>query len=111
LTTLSLSETYNLSKLDAIRAIIEECLVKHGMLKIDSHSSDKGTILESSREGFSLRITLREEKMTREDSRYFQGQPKVKIEIVASSDDDKKLKDLVEEFRYCVLIRAMRAGG
>jgi hypothetical protein len=93
--------------------IIKECLAKYGIVKIDFHSTDEGTVLESSREGLSLRITLREGMITREDSQFFHGQPKVMIKTVASSssDDDKKLQETINEFRYCVLIRAARGGG
>jgi hypothetical protein len=83
------------------------------MLKIDFQSTDEGTILESSREGLTLRITLREATITMEESQFFHGRPKVKIEIVASSssDDEKILQETINEFRYCVLIRAARGGG
>jgi len=113
LATISFTETYNLYKLDKIQPIVEECLVKLGMPKIDSHISEQETVLESSSGGLSLRVTLRERTISREDSQYFRGQPKVLIEIIGSSnsDDSKKLQGLINDFRYCVLIRAARGGG
>jgi len=111
LATLSFSETYNLFKLDEIRAVIEECLAKHGMPKIKTLPSEEGVILEASGGKLSMRIKLRQETIGNEGRGYFKGQPRVKIEFTASSHDEKNLAESIDRFRYCVIIRTSRGGG
>ena len=109
--TLSFSETYNLFRLNEIRAIIEECLAKHGMPKIQPLTSEEGVVLEASGDKLSMRITLRQETIGSEGRGYFKGQPRVKIEFAASSHDENSLAESIDRFRYCILIRASRGGG
>lgn len=109
--TLSFSEIYNLFKLDEMRDIVKECLVRLGMSEINFLSSDEGAILEASRKEFTIRITLTEEKIGEEGSGFFQGQPRVKIEALASSENEKNLAESIDELKYCILIRAARGGG
>jgi hypothetical protein len=111
LATISFSEVYNLFRLGEIRAVIEECLVKHGMPKVKTISSQETVMLNASGEKLSMRITLREETIGKEGSGFFQGQPRVKVEVVASSSEKGNLEETIDRFRYCVLIRTSRGGG
>lgn len=109
--TFSFSETYNLFRLDEMVAIVKECILKLGALETSDLSSGKVATLEVSGKEFIMKITLREEKIGKESSGFFQGQPRVKIESVASSDNEKNLAESIDKFRYCILIRAARGGG
>ncbi len=109
--TASFSETYNLFGFQEMLAIIKECILKLGAPKIDTFSLEKGAILEISRKDVSMRITLREEKIGKEGIVPLRGQPKVRIEIAASSDNGEILANSIEEFKHCLFIRAARGGG
>ncbi len=109
--TLSFSEIYNLFRLEEMRAIIEECLARLGMPEINSLPSDKVLVLNSSTEELAIRVTMKEEIIGGEERSYFPGRARVRIEVAASSDDDKALAKSIDVFRYCVLIRATRGGG
>jgi hypothetical protein len=111
LATLSFSALYNLFEVEEMLAIIKECVLKLGISEINTVPMEKGVTLEVLRKDISMRITLRKEKISKEGSGFFQGQPKVKIKAVASSDNEKNLAKSIDEFKYCILIRAARGGG
>jgi hypothetical protein len=111
LATASSSETYNLFRFQEMLAITKECILKLGASKIDTFPLEKGAILEVSRKDVSMKITLREETIGKEGIVLLRGQPRVRIEIAASSDKVEILAKSIEEFKHCLFIRAARGGG
>jgi hypothetical protein len=92
-------------------AIVKECIDRLGTLETNALSSGKVATLEVSGKELTMKITLREETIGKKCSGFFEGQPRVKIEAVASSDNDGSLTESIDEFKYCILIRAARGGG
>jgi hypothetical protein len=111
LTSASFSEIYNLFRFQEMLAIIKECILKLGASKIDTFSLEKGAIIEVSRKDLSMKITLQEETIGKGGTALLRGQPRARIEIVASSDSNETLAKSIEEFKRCLFIRAARGGG
>jgi len=111
--TLSFSKTYNLFKLHEILRFIKECLLSLEISRTNIHSLDKEVILNVVRKDFSMKISLSEGVLGVEGLKIFQGQPKVKVEVVVSSDDQKTVIKLVEKFKQCLFrkVAVSKAGG
>lgn len=109
--TLWFSETYNLFTVAGILGIIKECVLKLGISEVNTSPLENGVTLEASRKDISMRITLKGKTIGREGIGLFRGLPKVDIELAASSHDEERLADAVEEFKNCLLIRTARGGG
>lgn len=108
---LSFSKTYNLFRIPEVLAFVKECLLKLGISRMNITSKDREATVYASRKGVSITITVSEGVIIDKSLRYLLGQPNVKIEVVARSQDDEDLADLVEEFKKCLLIGLSRGGG
>ncbi len=111
--TLSFSKTYNLFKLHEILRFIKECLLSLEISVTNIHSLDKEVILNVARKDFSMKISLSEGVIGVEGLKIFQGQPKVKVEVVISSNDQKTVIKLIEKFKDCLFrkVAVSKAGG
>jgi hypothetical protein len=91
LPTTTFSKTYNLFRLLKILDIVKECFAQFAMSETKMFSLNKGIVLEAAREGLSVKVTLSEDLVGQEMLEVFRGKPKVKADIVTSSDDSRTL--------------------
>ena len=74
-------------------------------------SPNEVIVLEAAREGLSVKVTLSGDRIGQEMLGVFRGKPKVKADIIISSDNNRTLARFLEEFKDCLFKRVARGGG
>jgi hypothetical protein len=111
LPTTTFSRTYNLSRLHDILAIVKECLARLEISEATMLSRNKCIVLEATREGLPIKITLREYVIGGEMLEIFRGEPKMKVDEVINSGNNGSVARLAQEFEDCSFNIVVRGRG